>query len=107
MQTKRKLGDRLLLSFLAEPNMQSRLVGFRAVFLRDSPEPPEELRDGGLVEKILERFMDRASNPVFYNLYDLCGIEDLFGKLVIRWPTPAPANTIKATTAAIEFVLEN
>jgi hypothetical protein len=50
---------------------------------------------------LLHSFISRARCPVFYDAVDLDGLEDLFGRLVVRWPAPLVRNVRKVDELAL------
>lgn len=95
MQDGRRLGHgNALLSFVAEPGGQARLVGFRRAFARRKGLVPGDIVYDYDAAPLLHSFISRARCPVFYDTVDLEGLGDLFGELVVRWPAPLVRNVL-------------
>lgn len=93
MQDGRRLGHgNLLLSFVAEPKGMARLIGFRRVFARRKGIVPGDIVYDYDAAPLLHAFIARARCPVFYDASNEEGLDDLFGRLVLRWPHPVVRN---------------
>jgi hypothetical protein len=97
MQEGRKLGhDNALLSFVGEPEGRARLVGFAQVFARRRGVAPGDIIYDYDAAPLLHNFISRSRVPTFYDFFDLPGLEDLVGRLVVQWPRPHAVNVRKA-----------
>ncbi|MFO1114599.1 MAG: hypothetical protein U1E28_02885 [Beijerinckiaceae bacterium] len=87
MQDGPAFGDTAqVLSFRAEDGGRARLAGFRRLKARRPGIAPGDIVYDYDVAHLLHDFISRAKNPVFYDAFDLEGLEDLVGRLVVRWP---------------------
>ena len=55
---------------------------------------------------LLHAFIARAAQPTFYDTRDLDALDDLVGKLTVRWPEPLHENIRAAGDASI-IVIES
>ncbi len=102
MQDGRRLGhDNLLISFLPEAGGRARLVGARRVFARRKGVVPGDIVYDPDAAPLLHSFIARARCPTFYDAIDDSSFEDLFGRLVVRWPTPLMVNVRLAEDAGL------
>lgn len=89
MQDGRRLGHgELVLSFAAEPGGRARLLGCRRMLARRPGIVPGDIVYDYDAAPLLHAFIARARRPVFYDAVDQPGLDDLFGRLVVRWPRP-------------------
>jgi hypothetical protein len=89
MQNGMKFGNEgLVLSFIAEKQGLARLMGFKLFRARRKGIVPGSIVYDYDSAHLLHSFMARAKNPVFYDSFDLDGLDDLFGHLLVEWPKP-------------------
>jgi hypothetical protein len=97
MQEGRRLGhNNALLSFVGEPKGCARLIGFAQVFARRRGVAPGDIIYDYDAAPLLHNFISRSRVPTFYDFSDLPGLEDLVGRLVVRWPRPHAVGVRKA-----------
>jgi hypothetical protein len=77
-----------VISFIAEADGCARLVGYRRFVARRKGIVPGSIVYDYDAAHLLHSFMARAKHPVFYDSFDLDGLDDLIGKLVVYWPKP-------------------
>lgn len=88
--------DSRVLSFAAMPDGRARLSGFRRFLMRRPGIVPADIlydHDGA---HLLHGFITHAAAPVFYDVTDESGLDDLRGHLVVRWPEPATRDILPA-----------
>ena len=89
MQDSRRFGQEAdVLCFTAEPNGLARLRGFRRFVARRPGIVPGDIVYDYDIADLLHDFAARAKRPFFYDSFELDGLDDAFGNLVIRWPAP-------------------
>lgn len=91
-------GSRVL-SLAALPDGLARLTGFRVFKLRSAGNVPGDIVYDYDAAHLLHAFIARAKTPVFYDAFDLDGLEDLIGALVVAWP--GTANICSADDAGL------
>ncbi len=80
-----------VLSFRAEAEGRTRLAGFRRLVARRPGIAPGDIVYDYDVAHLLHDFIARAKDPTFYDAFDVDGLDDLFGTLVVQWPECAGA----------------
>lgn len=89
MQNGRAFGaEARVLSFRGEAGGRGRLAGFRRLVARRPGIAPGDVVYDYDVAHLLHDFISRAKHPTFYDAFDLEGLDDLVGKLVVQWPRP-------------------
>jgi hypothetical protein len=89
MQNGLKFGrEGIVISFIAEAAGMARLVGYRRFVARRKGIVPGSIVYDYDAAHLLHSFMARAKHPVFYDSFDLDGLDDVIGKLVVQWPKP-------------------
>ncbi len=79
-------GSRVL-SFVAQDNGLARLTAFRTFKLRAGGNVPGDIVYDYDAAHLLHAFIARAVTPMFYDAFDIDGLDDLIGTLVVRWPS--------------------
>lgn len=92
----RILHDALVLSFVALPDQQARLTGYRRFKLRRQGNVPGDIVYDYDAAHLLHSFIARAAEPYFYDVMDEGGMEDLVGRLVVRWPEVVGRDILRA-----------
>lgn len=77
-----------VLSFIATNDGEARLTAFRRFIRRDRGNVPGDIVYDYDAAPLLHAFIARAAQPTFYDTRDLDMLDDLVGKLVVRWPEP-------------------
>ena len=80
--------DAQVLSFTGETGGRARLAGYRRLVARRPGVAPGDIIYDYDVAHLLHDFISRAKHPTFYDAFDLAGLDDLVGKLVVQWPKP-------------------
>jgi hypothetical protein len=75
-----------ILSFRAEAEGRARLAGFRRLVARRPGIAPGDIVYDYDVAHLLHDFIARAKNPTFYDAFEMSGVDDLVGTLVVQWP---------------------
>ena len=89
MQNGRTFGaEARVLSFRGEAGGRARLAGFRRMAARRPGIAPADIIYDYDVAHLLHDFISRAKHPTFYDAFDLEGMGDLVGRLVVQWPAP-------------------
>jgi hypothetical protein len=105
MQNGFKFGhEGVVLSFIAEAYGQARLVGYKRFQARRKGVVPGSIVYDYDAAHLLHSFMARAKHPVFYDSFDLDGLDDLFGTLVVQWPKPLMRAVRRADDAGLKIV---
>jgi hypothetical protein len=94
----------LVLSFMALPDGQARLTGFRKFMLRRQGNVPGDIVYHYDAAHLLHSFIARAAVPCFYDAVEEDGLEDLIGQLVLQWPEPLARNILDAGDAGLVVV---
>lgn len=106
MQDGPRLGDDAeVLSFIATQNGNATLTAFRRFTRRERGNVPGDIVYDYDAAPLLHAFIARAAHPTFYDTRDLDALDDLVGKLVVRWPEPLHENIRAASDESI-FVVE-
>lgn len=106
MQNGRVFGARaLVLSFRGEAGGRARLAGYRRLIARRPGVAPGDIVYDYDVAHLLHDFIARAKHPIFYDAFEIEGLEDLVGKLVVRWPWPFMRRRLRADDPGL-LVLE-
>lgn len=106
MQDGPRFGDDAeVLSFIAMDDGSARLTAFRRFTRRERGNVPGDIVYNYDAAPLLHAFIARAAQPTFYDALDLDTLDDLVGKLVVRWPEPLHENIRAASDASI-FVVE-
>ncbi len=80
--------DSRVLSFMALPEGKARLTAFRRFSMRRPGIAPGDIVYDYDAAHLLHSFISHAANPVFYDVADEGGVDDLIGHLVVQWPEP-------------------
>lgn len=105
MQNGRVFGaEAQVLSFRAEADGRARLAGFRRLVARRPGVAPGDIVYDYDVAHLLHDFIARAKRPTFYDAFDIAGLEDLTGKLVVQWPRPLMRARRRADDAGLIVV---
>jgi hypothetical protein len=96
--------EALVLSFMALPDGQARLTGFRRFMLRQQGDVPGDIVYDYDAAHLLHSFIARAATPCFYDAIDQTGLDDLIGHLVLRWPEPLARNMVDAADQELSVV---
>ena len=105
MQDGPRFGDGAeVLSFIAIENGGARLTAFRRFTRRERGNVPGDIVYDYDAAPLLHAFIARAAQPTFYDTRDLDALDDLVGKLVVRWPEPLHEHIRAANDASILVV---
>lgn len=96
--------DTLVLSFAGMENGRARLTGFRKFMLRRQGNVPGDIVYDYDAAHLLHSFIARASAPMFYDVLDENGMDDLIGHLVLQWPEPLAQHILRADDAGLVVV---
>ena len=93
-----------VLSFVALPDGQARLTGFRKFMLRRQGNVPGDIvYDYGAAH--LLHSVHRPRSGALLLRYDRGnGLDDLIGHLVLQWPQPLTRKILQATDAELTIV---
>ena len=106
MQDGPRFGDDAeVLSFIAMDHGSARLTAFRRFTRRERGNVPGDIVYDYDAAPLLHAFIARAAQPTFYDTRDLDTLDDLVGKLVVRWPEPLHEN-IRAASDESLLVIE-
>ena len=86
-----------VLCFIAEPGGKARFTGFKRFTLRRKGIVPADIVYDYDAAHLLHSFLARARHPVFYDAFDLPGLDDLKETLVINWPRPIMRSVLRAS----------
>ena len=107
MQNGRTFGaEARVLSFRGEAGGRARLAGFRRLVARRPGIAPGDIVYDYDVAHLLHDFISRAKHPTFYDAFEIEGLEDLIGGLVVQWPAPLMRKRRRADDPAL-LVVEN
>jgi hypothetical protein len=95
-----------VLSFIATEDGGATLTAFRRFSLRERGNVPGDIVYDYDAAPLLHAFIARATQPTFYDTRDLDMLDDLVGKLAVRWPEPLHENICAANDERI-FVVES
>ena len=105
MQNGRAFGaEAQVLSFRGEAGGAARLAGFRRLVARRPGVAPGDIVYDYDVAHLLHDFISRAKHPTFYDAFEIEGVEDLVGKLVVQWPVPLMRKRLRADDARLDVV---
>mgnify|MGYP001026635249 CR=1 FL=1 len=105
MQDGPRFGDDAeVLSFIATKDGGATLTGFRRFTRRERGNVPGDIVYDYDAAPLLHAFIARAAQPTFYDTCDLDALDDLVGKLVVRWPEPLHENIRAANDASLIVV---
>jgi hypothetical protein len=105
MQNGRTFGaEARVLSFRGEAGGRARLAGFRRLVARRPGIAPGDIVYDYDVAHLLHDFISRAKHPTFYDAFEIEGLEDLVGKLVVQWPRPLMRKRLRADAPGIVIV---
>jgi hypothetical protein len=105
MQNGARLGkDSSVLTFTAQSNGLARLSGFKRFISRRKGIAPGDIVYDYDAAHLFHSFIARARCPVFYDSFDITGLEDMIGKLVIAWPRPLMRSIRRADHEAMSIV---
>ncbi|MDE2362630.1 MAG: hypothetical protein KGM42_08120 [Hyphomicrobiales bacterium] len=105
MQNGRVFGaEARVLSFRGEAGGRARLAGFRRLVARRPGIAPGDIVYDYDVAHLLHDFISRAKHPIFYDAFDIEGLGDLVGKLMVQWPVPLMRRRLRADDARLEVV---
>jgi len=93
--------ESLVLSFAAIDEDRARLTAFRRFLMRREGIVPGDIVYDYDAAHLLHSFIARATTPVFYDAFDEAGMDDLIGKLIVRWPAPLDHDIRNASDPAI------
>jgi hypothetical protein len=82
------------------------LTAFRRFTRRERGNVPGDIVYDYDAAPLLHAFIARAAQPTFYDTRDLDALDDLVGKLTVRWPEPLDENIRAASDASI-IVIES
>lgn len=89
MQNGRAFGAQArVLSFRGEAGGRARFAGFRRLAARRPGIAPGDIVYDYDVAHLLHDFIARAKHPTFYDAFEIEGLDDLVGRLVVQWPKP-------------------
>ena len=91
-----------VLSFVALPDGLARLTDFREFKLRSAGNVPGDIVYDYDAAHLLHAFIARARTPVFYDAFDLDGLQDAIGTWVVAWR--GAANICRADDAGLAVV---
>lgn len=107
MQDGPRFGDDAeVLSFIATEDGGATLTAFRRFTRRERGNVPGDIVYDYDAAPLLHAFIARAAQPTFYDTRDLDALDDLVGKLVVRWPEPLHEN-IRAANDESLLVVES
>lgn len=95
--------DSRVLSFAAMTDGRARLTGFRRFLMRRPGIVPGDIlydHDGA---HLLHDFITHAAAPVFYDVTDESGLDDLCGHLVVHWPEPVSRDILPADHPGLQL----
>lgn len=105
MQDGPRLGDDAeVLSFIATHDGNATLTSFRRFTRRERGNVPGDIVYDYDAAPLLHAFITRAAHPTFYDTRDLDALDDLVGKLVVRWPEPLHENIRSANDESLLVV---
>lgn len=105
MQNGRAFGpEARVLSFRGEAGGRARLAGFRRLVARRPGVAPGDIVYDYDVAHLLHDFISRAKHPTFYDAFDLDGLGDLVGRLVVQWPRPCMRKRLSADDPRIRVL---
>ena len=93
-------GSRVL-SFVALDNGRARLTAFRAFRLRAGGNVPGDIVYDYDAAHLLHAFIARAATPMFYDAFEIDGLDDLIGALIVQWPEPLTMNLREASEVGL------
>ena len=93
-------GSRVL-SFVALDGGRARLTAFRDFKLRAKGNVPGDIVYDYDAAHLLHAFIARAATPMFYDAFDVEGMDDLIGTLVVQWPEPLATQVSHADDAGL------
>jgi hypothetical protein len=95
-------GSRVL-SFMALPDGHAKLTAFRKFSMRQPGIAPGDIVYNYDAAHLLHSFIAHAANPVFYDVTDEAGLDDLIEKLTVQWPEPLAQDIRMASDAEIKL----
>ncbi len=105
MQDGPRFGDGArVLSFVATANGGATLTAFRHFTRRERGNVPGDIVYDYDAAPLLHAFIARAAQPVFYDTHDLDALDDLIGRLTVRWPEPLSNDILPADHADLMIV---
>lgn len=90
-----------VLSFLALPAGQARLTAFRRFLMRRPGIVPGDIVYNHDAAHLLHGFIAHAHEPVFYDVEDEDGLNEMIGVLTVQWPEPLTNDILPADDARI------
>jgi hypothetical protein len=78
--------DTRVMSFVAIGDSRARLTAFRRFSMRRQGIVPTDIVYDYDAAHLLHAFIARASLPFFYDAQDEDGLDDLIGRLIVKWP---------------------
>jgi hypothetical protein len=85
-----------VLTFVARPGGRAVFWGYHRFMARRQGVVPGDIVYDYDAYHLLHPFIARARRPVFYDALPLDGLDDLAGKLVLRWPRPLLRSIVRA-----------
>ena len=76
-----------VLSFAPMGGGLARLTAFRTFKLRARGNVPGDIVYDYDAAHLLHAFIARATTPTFYDAFEIDGLDDLIGTLIVRWPS--------------------
>lgn len=95
-----------VLSFMALGDGQAKLTSHRRFSMRRPGIAPGDIVYDYDAAHLLHSFISGAHAPVFYDVTDEPGLDDLVGHLVVQWPEPMARDIRAADDAEITVVRE-
>ncbi|WP_315835873.1 hypothetical protein [Bradyrhizobium prioriisuperbiae] len=96
--------DSCVLSFMALGDGRAKLTSHRRFSMRRPGIAPGDIVYDYDAAHLLHSFIAGAMAPVFYDVADEPGLDDLIGRLVVQWPEPMTQDIRAADDAAIIVV---
>lgn len=96
--------DSCVLSFMALADGRAKLTSHRRFSMRRPGIAPGDIIYDYDAAHLLHSFIAGASAPVFYDVADEPGLDDLIGHLVVQWPEPLAQDIRAADDAEITVV---
>lgn len=105
MQNGRVFGEEAqVLSFRGEAAGRGRLAALRRLAARRPGVAPGDIVYDYDIAHLLHDFIGRAARPTFYDAFEIAGLEDLVGRLVVQWPKPLIRKRLNAADPGLIVV---